>query len=378
MPKTVEVPINPEVLKWAINSSDYEQHELFQTTKYLDKWLKGEKKPTLVQLGNFSKKIRIPFGYLLAKEPPEQIQTYTDYRTIKNSPIKKPSRGLIETINDMEFKISWMRDYRISIGAEEISAIGMFSKRKYGISEMVSQIRVLLKLENDWAFHTGSFNEAYNLLKERIESLGVLVMKDALVLGNTHRRLDINEFRAFILYDDYAPLIFLNGQDSKAGRIFSLLHEFCHLLMSKEDNIIVDPDNTEDLCNQVAARFLMPKEVLFYLLESIDDIDSEIDILANKFKVSPLALARILYSLKVITLERYEQVYENSIKNYKLSKSNKGEGGNHYATKRSNLSTEFTKAVLISAGEGKTLYSNAYKLLNVSNSKTFEELTKGY
>jgi Zn-dependent peptidase ImmA (M78 family) len=122
----------------------------------------------------------------------------------------------------------------------------------------------------------------------------------------------------------------------------------------------------------------MPKELIFDLLENIDDIDSEIEIIANKFKVSPLALARRLYSLKVITLEIYEQVYENSIKNYKLSKSNKGEGGKHYATKRSNLSTEFTKAVLISAEEGKTLYSDAYKLLNVSNSKTFEELTKGY
>jgi hypothetical protein len=69
---------------------------------------------------------------------------------------------------------------------------------------------------------------------------------------------------------------------------------------------------------------------------------------------------------------------KDSINNFKESKKKNSEGGNPYATKRSNLSTAFAKAVLVSAAEGKTLYGDAYKLLNVSNSKTFDNLVRGY
>ncbi len=377
MPK-VEVEINPKVIEWAIYNSDYDMDYLLQTIEHLDKWIKGEQKPTLVQLGKFSNKIHIPFGYLLSKTPPEGALFSADCRTIKDQLIRKPSRALAETINDMEAKKLWMRDYRIFQGSEKIDFIGTFKNRKDKTDLIIEKIRKLLNLETDWALHEDSLDKAYNLLKERIENVGVLVMKDALVLGNTSRKLDIKEFRAFVLYDDYAPLIFLNGQDSKAARIFSLLHEFCHLLISDDDDILIDSKETaENCCNKVAAEFLMPEKLVLELWKGKDDVITEINTLANKLKVSSLALARLLKSLWKIGDETYEEIYETSISNFEKSK-NKTISGNPYATKRSNLSTEFVKAVLVSTGEGRTLFGDAYKLLNVSNSKTFNKLTEGY
>ncbi len=40
-----------------------------------------------------------------------------------------------------------------------------------------------------------------------------------------------NEMRAFSLYYDVLPVIMVNGSDAPRGRLFSLLHEYVHLLL---------------------------------------------------------------------------------------------------------------------------------------------------
>ncbi len=62
-----------------------------------------------------------------------------------------------------------------------------------------------------------------------MSSIGIVIMLNGIVGANTHRGLSIDEFRAFTLIDDFAPLIFINATDSKAGLLFSLIHEFVHI-----------------------------------------------------------------------------------------------------------------------------------------------------
>ena len=68
-----------------------------------------------------------------------------------------------------------------------------------------------LGLASDW---NRKSNDTFNVLRKASSDLGILVMQNGIVGNNPHRSLDISEFRAFVLIDAYAPLIFLNAKDS--------------------------------------------------------------------------------------------------------------------------------------------------------------------
>ncbi len=373
---SVNIDINPLVLEWAINNSNYISKLTTSEYNNLQKWLSKEKLPTLNQLEKFSKRINIPFGYLLLKELPEDDLIKTDYRTINNAVMNKPSRDLVDTINDMEQKMLWMREYRITIGAELLPFTGMFKDSVNKLHEIVKEIRKLLDIQTDWYKAHRDYNSAFNFLKARIEDVGVLVMKNGVVINNTHRPLDITEFRAFLLFDEFAPLIFINNKDSGGAKIFSLIHEFTHLLISTDDNVITENNvDNEIICNKITAEVLMPKILLLKLWQNPADQVGFIEYQAEKLKVSALALAKRYYDLNKIDYPTYQKIYEISMENYRKKTDS---GGSYYNTKKSNLSKTFAKAVINSTLEGQILHDDAFRLLNVSHGGAFNTLMEMY
>lgn len=100
-------------------------------------------------------------------------------------------------------------------------------------------------------------------MRRKLEEKGILVMQSGIVSTNTHRPLNLNEFRGFMLCDNVAPLIFINSKDSQAGKIFTLIHEYIHILI-EEEGVFIEEDLQsknahERAINKVTAEFLMPK-----------------------------------------------------------------------------------------------------------------------
>ena len=94
-------------------------------------------------------------------------------------------------------------------------------------------------------------------------------MMNGIVGKNTHRVLDVNEFRAFAMVNEWAPLIFINGADSAGGKLFSLFHEVVHLWIGENDLYndrrysINGTKPVEVMCNAVAGELMVRKLYFF-------------------------------------------------------------------------------------------------------------------
>ncbi|MGI6433322.1 MAG: hypothetical protein ACOXZ4_05695 [Sphaerochaetaceae bacterium] len=179
------------------------------------------------------KKTHIPLGYFFLQTPPKEKIKLLEYRTIANAEFDIPSRDLIDTITDMEQIVDWTRNYLISEGSEINTIVGKLKGNSH-IEVIADYIRQTLGISVRW-FETAE--NPFTYLRNRMSEVGIIVMMSGIVRNNTHRALDINEFRAFTIIDEYAPLIFINSMDSKNGKLFSLLHEFTPHLLGRNQSV---------------------------------------------------------------------------------------------------------------------------------------------
>ena len=61
----IEVEVNKDILLWAIKRAGSNIPSISRVFPKFESWLKGDKNPTLKQLEKFSKKVHVPFGFLL-------------------------------------------------------------------------------------------------------------------------------------------------------------------------------------------------------------------------------------------------------------------------------------------------------------------------
>ena len=121
------------------------------------------------------------------------------------------SKNLQDTILEMDRRRSWMSDYRKEFGWTKLDIIDKFRRKNTGdVTADAVRAKQLLNLEDDWYAKVSDLDHAFRFLKGKLEQAGILVMRNGIVGSNTHRSLDISEFRAFLLYDDLAPLIFVS------------------------------------------------------------------------------------------------------------------------------------------------------------------------
>ena len=96
-------------------------------------------------------------------------------------------------------------------------------------SEVSARIRAALGFSVEERRDCGTWTDALRLFIRQADQAGILVMISGVVFSNNKRQLDTEEFRGFALVDRRAPLVFINGSDSKAAQMFTLAHELAHI-----------------------------------------------------------------------------------------------------------------------------------------------------
>ena len=248
--------IKPELIRWAVARSQLPLADLVHAFPKLDQWQRGERIPTSKQLERFAKKTMTPLGYFFLDSPPDEKLPIPDFRTVGDTPIGRPSPNLLETIQAMQRRQAWMREYVIEDGQDPLQFIGS-AKSARSVVSLAARIRKTLGLDADWAEILTTWDNALPTLRRSAERIGILVATSGVVGLNTRRKLNPEEFRGFALCDDYAPLIFVNGADSRSARMFTLSHELAHLWVGQTGlfnliNMMPHDDETERFCNQVA------------------------------------------------------------------------------------------------------------------------------
>lgn len=375
----VNVDISQNILKWVleqIQPSSVKQEIIY----YLDSWYNGRKKPTFNQIEKVSKATGIPLGYFFLQTPPTEDTSLIEFRTVDSISLNTPSRNLIDTMHDMEQIQEWVREYLISEGDSPLPFVGEF-KAKTDLNEFVKQVREILDIKVDWYASLKTSEESFNYIRSAISSVGTVVMMSGIVGNNTHRQLNINEFRAFAVVDEYAPLIFINSNDSTNGKLFSLLHEFAHICIG-ENSLFNDRDNTskniketEVLCNALAAEILAPHSAFIKAWTSFNghaDNEEKIKFLAKKFNCGITVIARKAYNEKFILYDEYEKIAHMAIDLYnetrRRNKERENQGGDFYRTAASRIDKRFFNMLLSSVKSGRTLYSDAFRLTNTNRS----------
>ena len=152
----------------------------------------------------------VPFGYMFLPQPLDETIPCL-FRTGKNT-TNKVSLNVFHTVQIIQNRQNWLTEYLEELNFPDLEFVGKFNNKNNYI-EIVNDIRNVLKLELDWASKHNKWEEALDYLTLNIEEAGIIVTYNGIVGNNTHRVIDVNECRGFVLVNKKAPFLFINSAD---------------------------------------------------------------------------------------------------------------------------------------------------------------------
>ncbi len=364
-----KMELAPSVLKWARERADLSIDDLAK--KIRTKPQRVEEWEATGQLSrNHAEKLarytHTPFGYLFMKKPIIESLPIVDFRTHKdyNQLQIIASPGLLSTIYHMQNRQEWMRSYMLEFDIKPPTFVGQYKNKP--IPVVSDAMHKTLGLCKEWFSEHSTLDRAFSHLIGRIDEIGIMAIVDGTVRGNTHHKLDPNEFQGFALVDDYAPLIFVNGADYKAAQMFTVAHELAHIFIGAEGlsslnkTLPLFDNKVERRCNKIAAEFLIPSDALFDFMSKKEHGDNSA---AKYYKVSRIMTMRRMSDAGVIGKRGFDIIYSNYAKHQQLIR--KKNGGNYWHPIKYRIGERFGKAIVLAVAEGRLSYTDAYSLTGI-------------
>ncbi len=323
----IEQWTNPKVLRWARERLNLTVEQVVEESKRLARrhfapiseqelqtWEAGSAEPELAHLETLAEIYACPVGWFFLQSPPaeklpvsfrgltkpqEQLESLSQ-RTLRR--FMELTQWTVEILRTSEqpWQVA-IRPAEVEPKLTQVEQLVAEYRRRFGWTDKQRQR------------FAGDPKEAFQWWRRTIESQGVFCFQ---------MPLNPQEARGAALWREGYPFILVNHQDLEAapGRIFTLLHEFAHLI-SATDGIVCDfhgsaplSHNPEPFANRFAARMLVSPEELRHHLRSLgyaryqdDWSDPQLDKLRGPFLVSRDVIAIMLQELELAPPEFYER-----------------------------------------------------------------------
>jgi len=222
--------ISPNILRELAQKFPESAQRARKRFKHFDRWLTGEDYPTYNQLVQLSKIFDVPFGDFFLEKLPEVKRTF-----------EGGTKDFQDAVRHAQKVQNWAREILLEFGHESLPFAG---KYRNGFDEdlVVEELK-------------GFFGEVktFDEMVERAEEKGVFVLRSGYI-KNVRRVLSVEEFKGFVLFDEIAPVVFINNRDHVRGKAFTLVHAIVHVLMG--ESAVFKRESKDKACFKAAARFL--------------------------------------------------------------------------------------------------------------------------
>lgn len=372
------VAVSPDLFRWARDRAGLDHVDLTIRFPKFEAWEAGELQPTLKQLEGFARATHAPVGYFFLPGPPDEPLPIPDFRTVADRAIARPSPNLLDTVYACQQRQDWYSDHARVTGLAPLPFVGSLTMATVP-AEAAVRLRDALGFSVEARRACATWTDALRAFIEQADQLGVMVMVSGVVLNNNTRHLDPQEFRGFALSDSLAPLVFINGADSKAAQMFTLAHELAHLWLGQTALSDVSAERTSDnaterWCNEVAAELLVPMDAFRAEHLAGEPVAETLKRLARHFKVSSLVILRRMLDAGWIDRAIFFTCYRDEMERLRGIAAQSAGGGDFYRTTAARVSKRFARALVESTLEGRTLYRDAFHMLGIAKTATFNEL----
>lgn len=364
MTRSVTALVEPSVLRWARESIGLTPLAAarkigLSDEDRVDKWEAGTEAPTIAQLRDAARVYKRPLAVFFLSRPPQGFDAMRDFRRLPDAKARTWSPEL-----HGEYRRALdQRDCVLEIaelGQEAISAAWRLAEPlPEDDEELAAAARAKLLAQAPLPLPGRGADEFTHL------GFWVAALEQAGVLVLTSSGVSVDEMRGFSLHFGELPVIAVNGSDFARGRLFSLLHEYVHILLHTEGLCDMEAGSStgdaadrrlEVRCNAVAAAILMPSSAVLELPEVASApqsseawSDATLKTGAGIFGVSVEAFLRRLVTLGRATEAFYAQRRGQLLKRYGEALERRGQdggGGNWYKTKVRDLGRGYVRWVI--------------------------------
>ena len=305
MARSIPALVKPALLVWARKRSGLGLEEAASKMKLdpplLQAWEDGTEQPSIAQVRKLGEIYKRPLAVFFLQEPPRDFDAQREFRRLPGVSQQNESPEMRLALRIALFRREAARELYEQLG-EPISSFDAQADPSENPERVGARIRQILGVSWETQLTWPTAYAALNAWRAAVERLGILVFQNG--------DMSVDEMRGISIPHGPLPVILLNSADAPHGRIFTLLHEFAHILLtnaghetsSLEGQRKPEDQKLERISNRFAAAALLPRaqflaEVERYPMVAQGDEEALRRLALRRLKVSPETILRRLVEL---------------------------------------------------------------------------------